>query len=81
VTISRDYEDTSMDSGMMGAYTALANAGFPKRLIVEALIAGGRLPPDTDVEETVMEWEAGQAAEEEQKRLEASTRDKLPAAA
>jgi hypothetical protein len=75
LTINRDYENAAMEAQVMAAYTALANAGFPKRPLVQALVDGLRLPPDTDVEELVMEWEAGQAAAEEQKALEAEARN------
>jgi hypothetical protein len=54
----------------MSAYAELVAAGFPKEIAVRMLIAGGRLPEDTNPEEVAMEWDARSAAVEEAKRLE-----------
>lgn len=71
LTISRDYESTTMDPATMLTYvTAIRDAGLPVRILLEAWMLGGRLPPDTDIEELELEMEAAKAAADEQKRLE-----------
>lgn len=72
LTISRDYESTAMDAGTMSAYvTAVKDAGLPVRLLLEAWQAGGRLPPDADLDALELEMEANASAAEEQARIEA----------
>jgi hypothetical protein len=73
VTISRDYEDTSMSSDIMNAYTkAIKEAGLPIRLLLQAWQQGGRIPADANLEEIEMEMMAemaSQAEAEEERRL------------
>ena len=73
VSISRDYEATTLEAQMIQAYAALVNAGFPKQPVVDALVAGGVITTE-DPEALAMEWEAGQAAEAEQQALQAQAR-------
>lgn len=82
LTINKDFESQMKDAQTMSVYVALVNAGFPKRPVIEAMVNGEWLPPDTDIDELLMEWEVGQAAEQEQQRLEMKTKtDALKAAA
>lgn len=81
ITISRDYDNTAMDAALIGAYVQLVNAGFPKRTVAQALQAGGRIPADTDLDELIDEWDAGHAAAEAQREIEAQERLRLAAAA
>ncbi|HXI15384.1 MAG TPA: DUF4055 domain-containing protein, partial [Chloroflexota bacterium] len=74
IRINRDFEAALMDSGVMSAYVALVNAGFPKRVTLKALQAGGRIAEDEDLDLLELEWEAGLEAAEEQKRLEEQDR-------
>lgn len=51
ISISKDFENTAMDPPTMLAYvTAVVQAGLPVRILLEAWQAGGRLPPDTDLD-------------------------------
>jgi hypothetical protein len=68
VTINRDFEGLLMDANVMGAYTQLVQAGFPARVVLKALQAGGRIPEDEDLEELEMEMEAGRIADEERRQ-------------
>ena len=70
VTINRDFDNTAMDAAIMGAYGSLIQAGFPKRVVLEALQAGGRIPADADLDELELEWSAGEAAATAQKEME-----------
>lgn len=71
ISISRDYESTAMDPSTMAVYiTAIRDAGLPIRILLEAWLAGGRLPPDTNIEALEMEMEAAKAAADAQKALE-----------
>lgn len=72
--INRDFELAVMGSDVMGAYASLIGQGYPKRLVLEAFQAGGRIPADADLDEIEMEWDAGQAAREEQAALDAAER-------
>lgn len=63
ITISRDYESTAMDAQTMVAYvTAVKDAGLPVKLLLEAWQVGGRIPPDTDLEELELEMLANAQA-------------------
>ena len=74
-TLNRDFEATVMDSAVMLAYVgAVANAGFPPRLLLEAWKDGGRIAPEVDLEELEFEMMAQQAAIEEQAREERMAR-------
>ena len=66
-TISRDYDSTAMDSATMTAYAALVAEGFPKRAVLEALQAGGRIPSDADLDALALEWDAGLQAQQDAK--------------
>ncbi|HXG73012.1 MAG TPA: hypothetical protein VNJ04_20655, partial [Gemmatimonadaceae bacterium] len=74
IRINRDFEAALMDSGVMSAYVALVSAGFPKRVTLKALQAGGRIAEDEDLDLLELEWEAGLEAAEEQKRQEEQDR-------
>jgi hypothetical protein len=50
ITINRDFDAAVMDAAVMAAYAQLGDVlGLPDELIVEALVAGGRLPEGTEV--------------------------------
>jgi hypothetical protein len=68
--INREYEEMLLEAPVMSAYAELVAAGFPKEIAVRMLIAGGRLPEDTDPEQVALEWDAAAKAVEEAKRLE-----------
>lgn len=73
LTISRDYESTAMDPQTMVAYvTAVKEAGLPIRILLEAWLAGGRLPSDTDLDALEADMEAAAAAKDEQQRQQAA---------
>lgn len=55
-----------MDASVMGAWATLATAlNLPASMVIEALIAGGRLPEDTDVMTLSLEMEASAQADKE----------------
>lgn len=63
LTIARDFDSTAMDPATMAVYIqAVRDAGLPVRLLLEAWQAGGRIPPDTDLDELEMEMMAAKAA-------------------
>lgn len=67
--INRDFESIAMDAATMTVYVkAVKDAGLPERLLLEAWKSGGRLPPDTDIDEILFEMMANRAAEEERER-------------
>jgi len=69
--LNRDFESTAMDPPTMLAYVAaVEKTGLPVRLLLEAWQAGGRIPPETDLDELEMEMMAAQAAKEEKERQE-----------
>jgi hypothetical protein len=69
-SLNRDFESTAMDAQTMVAYvTAVKDANFPPRLLLEAWQAGGRIPPETDLDELEMEIEAAIAAKAEEERM------------
>lgn len=71
IKINRDFENLSMQSDLLGAYAAaVANAGIPVRYLLEAMQEGGLLPPDEDLDAVEQEVIAGQAAQQEQARLD-----------
>lgn len=73
--IDRDFEDTVMDAQTMAVYlNAVADAGLPPRIMLEAWQRGGRIPADADLDELEMELLAGVAAEEERRREERKER-------
>ena len=70
-TLNRDFESTAMDPQTMQAYVqAVKDAGLPPRLLLEAWQKGGRIPPDTDLDELEAEMFANQAAIEEDAGLD-----------
>lgn len=73
ITINRDFEGLLMDAQVMMAYVALVNAGFPKRVALEMLQAGGRISEDADLDQLEQEWESGLQAAQDQKALDAQT--------
>lgn len=73
--IDRDFEDSVMDAQTMAVYlNAVADAGLPPRIMLEAWQRGGRIPQDADLDELEMELIAGVAAEEERRREEREER-------
>jgi len=71
ITVNRDFEGLLMEAPVMQAYAALRREGFPARMILASLQAGGRIPDDEDLEALEMEMEAGRLAEIEQSRMDA----------
>ncbi len=67
-TLNRDFINGKMSSDVMGAYTALVNAGFPKMPVLVSLQDGGRIPVDADLDKLQRDWEGEIAA----------TRDRWP---
>jgi hypothetical protein len=68
ITINTDFDAIALDPQTMTAYTdAVARAGLPKRLLLEAWQRGGRIPAETDLDELEMEMEANAIAAEQQK--------------
>jgi hypothetical protein len=68
IEINRDFEGLLMDAPVMSAYAQLVNAGFPERVVLEALQRGGRIAEDADLEELEMEMAAARAQTEEAAR-------------
>lgn len=76
LSISRDYEDTSMQADMLTAWVgAISNAGLPRRLLLEAMQVGGLIGPDEDLDalEAEMEVNAQAAADAKAAELEAQS--------
>lgn len=71
IAINRDFEGTLMDAPVMTAYVSLVNAGYPKRLVLEALQVGGRIADDADLDQLEAEWEAGLQAVADQAAMDA----------
>lgn len=72
LTLSRDYEDTSIDATIMTAYVnAVEKAGLPVRLLLEAWQQGGRIASDEDLDALEMEIMANQQAIADQQAAEA----------
>jgi hypothetical protein len=71
VTINRDFENLTMLSDMLTAYVgAVANAGLPIRVMLEAMQKGGLLPDSANLDDIEAEVAANQAAQADQKRVE-----------
>lgn len=71
IDINRDFENLTMLPEMLTAYVnAVANAGLPVRVLLEAMQEGGLLREDADVDALEAEIMANQAAIEEQKRID-----------
>lgn len=69
--INRDFEGLLMEAPVMMAYAQLRSVGFPPRVILKALKAGGRIPEDEDLVKLEAEMEANYVAEQQRKQLEA----------
>lgn len=66
ITISRDFESTTMESDIMVAYVrAIREAGLPARLLLDAWQRGGRIAEDVDLDEVELEMLAAGAVVEE----------------
>lgn len=75
LTISREYESTGMPADLLTAYVgAVANAGLPPRLLLNAMQQGGLISADVDIEELALEMEVNRIQADEQKRIEAEAR-------
>ncbi len=74
ITINRDYEGILMDASVMGAFAQLVQVGFPPRVVLKALQAGGRISEDEDLDELEAEMLGAMAAEEDRKQQEAEAR-------
>ena len=72
IEINRDFEGLLMEAAVMTAFAGLVNAGFPPRIVLEALQAGGRIRPDEDLDALELEMMASGAAQEEQAQLQAA---------
>ncbi|MBA3843510.1 MAG: DUF4055 domain-containing protein [Actinobacteria bacterium] len=71
IQINRDFEGVLMDAPVMQAYVQLVNAGYPKRLVLEALQVGGRIAEDADLDALEQDWEAGLQAAADQAAMDA----------
>lgn len=72
VTISRDFEDTTMDAQTMTAYVnAVTAAGLPIMVLLKAWQMGGRIAADENLETLADEIMGNMAAIEEEKRIAA----------
>jgi hypothetical protein len=69
LTINRDFELATLDAQMITAYVALVGAGFPKRIVLQAMQITGMIGPDENLEALELEWEdalmAAQLAKEQ----------------
>jgi hypothetical protein len=75
MTISKDYEDTTIQADIMTAYIkGVAEAGLPVRLLLQAWQKGSRIGPDEDLDSLEMEVMANLQALEDQKKLDAERR-------
>jgi hypothetical protein len=75
LTLNAEYEDTSMQADLLTAYVrAIADAGLPPRLLVQAMQRGNLLGGDEDVDEIVLEMMANQAAIEAEREAEREAR-------
>jgi hypothetical protein len=71
LTISHDFESTTMAADIMAAYVgAVRDAGLPPRILLEAWQQGGRIPEDVDLDGLEADVNAGLAAAEKQKAIE-----------
>lgn len=65
--INRDYEAIAMEASVMAVWVqAVQNADVPPRVMLEAWKAGGRLPPDVDLDALEMEILVAVAAKQAQ---------------
>lgn len=71
VSISKDFEDNTLAADIMTAYVgAVANAGLPVRLMLDAWQQGGRIGPDVDLDELEAEMTVNQAAKDAHAEME-----------
>jgi hypothetical protein len=70
LTISHDFESTTMAADIMQAYIAGMKEGIPPRVLLEAWQQGGRIKEDEDLDKLESEINAGIAASEKQKELD-----------
>lgn len=74
-TLSRDFESAAIAADIMTAYVqAVASAGLPPRLLLDAWQQGGRIAQEVDLDALEMEMMAGKAAEAERRMQEAAAR-------
>lgn len=72
VTVNTDFEDLTLDAATMTAYvTAVAQAGMPIRILLQAWQKGGRIAADVDLDELEDELMANQEAIAAEKQQEA----------
>lgn len=65
VRLNRDYEGVAMEAGVMKVWVdAVQNADIPVRVLLEAWKAGGRLPPDVDIDALELDILAAVAAKQ-----------------
>lgn len=69
-----DFTSSKMDASVMNAYTTLVKAGFSKRMVLEALQDGGRIPDAVDLDELELLWEAESAMQQEAEREAAAAK-------
>lgn len=63
--LNTDFDAIAMDSATMAVYVqAVASAGLPPMVLLEAWQAGGRLPPDADLEALEREMLAAKVAQD-----------------
>ena len=66
ITLSRDFESTTMSSDVMTAYVrGIKDAGLPARILLSAWQSGGRIGQDEDLDEIEMEMLMGRVADED----------------
>lgn len=73
ITVSRRFEEALMEPAVMNAYAKLLELGMPVRLAFQALKLQGRIPPDANEDDVVMEWEVGLLAAKEAQRVDDMT--------
>ncbi len=73
VEINREFDTQTMAADLLTAYVgAVANAGLPPRILLEAMQTGGLIQDDENIEELEAEMEAAAQAIEDQKKQEAA---------
>lgn len=71
VEFDTDYTETTMDAPTMSAWATLATAlQIPARVVLEALIDGGKLSENTDIDALALEMEAAAQADADRKAEE-----------
>jgi hypothetical protein len=74
-TLNRDYENVALSAEIMTAYVkAVADAGLPMRVMLDAFQQGGRIPLDANLDELEMEAMANAQANVDRKAEEAAAR-------